>query len=538
MRNLSLAQSVVAHCIEAGSLHAVVSPGSRNTPVVLALHEAAKAKRLTIHVVLDERSAAFLALGLCRASFSPVILSCTSGSAGAHYLPALAEARELGLPLVAITADRPVELQGRGAPQTMPQETLFGDLVRTSVTLEPGQPLPNLMKQAQGPQRGPVHYNLRFRKPLWGDFEWPEWPECAPDVPERTAPSSAFRRAVAGARRGLIVVGPRERSPDGRGETALIRFAEQAGWPVLSEPASDVCSPLVPFGAEAFLRREQPPGEPDLILRVGRSPTAGPTSKFLKRWGAGKTWLIEPSGRLLDGECIDPFVEECSVEAALEGLSTAPAEPGWLEAWLEAGRLARASFEAGSPDTLWAGTVVRAVWSALSSSDDLHVASSMAIRNLCSFAELGQEGPCVSANRGLNGIDGTIACAVGQARCSSRPMTVMLGDLAFLHDQASLALVGAANLRIVVLDNGGGAIFEHLPIAGQTEVFERYFLTPQDADIGAIARAHGLAVDRIGKVSELESALEKPGPRVLHVVMDRGQDFAMHQAYWSAVRGE
>ena len=334
------------------------------------------------------------------------------------------------------------------------------------------------------------------------------------------------------------MVGPRERSPDGRAETALIRLAEQAGWPVLSEPTSGVCSSLVPFGAEAFLRRQQPPGEPDLILRVGRSPTSGPTSKFLARSGAGKTWLIEPSGRLLDGECIDPFVEECSVEAALEGLSTAPAEPGWLEAWLEAGRLARASFEAGSLDTLWAGTVVRAVWSALSSLDDLHVASSMAIRNLCSFAELGQEGPCVSANRGLNGIDGTIACAVGQARCSGRPTTVMLGDLAFLHDQASLALVGAAKLRIVVLDNGGGAIFEHLPIAGQAEVFRRYFLTPQDADIGAIARAHGLAVDRIGTVTELESALEKPGPRVLHVVIDRGQDFAMHQAYWSSVRGE
>ena len=275
-----------------------------------------------------------------------------------------------------------------------------------------------------------------------------------------------------------------------------------------------------------------------MAVCLGGTSSSRPLEELLRRT---PSIAINPSGRHWNPWGSVTWTVNASLSSLVARLAEHPPldkDPGWKPSWLESDRRAREVLSAFCSDGLWEGSIAHHLVNALPAGTLFRIASSMPIRDVDSFSVDSGRTLRVSSNRGVNGIDGTIACAVGQARCSGRPTTVMLGDLAFLHDQASLALVGAAKLRIVVLDNGGGAIFEHLPIAGQAEVFRRYFLTPQDADIGAIARAHGLAVDRIGTVTELESALEKPGPRVLHVVIDRGQDFAMHQAYWSSVRGE
>lgn len=550
--NWAFAQRLVHVILKTGARHAVLSPGSRNTPVVLALVAAAEQENLQLHNVLDERQAGFLALGLARISRAPVVLSCTSGTAGSHYWPAIAEANQLGLPLIALTADRPVELQGRGAPQTMDQVGLFGRHVRSSDSLEPtvdllsGERLErsvwNVVRHSLG-NAGPVHLNLRFRKPLWAPGLEPanlSWsPTAAQEQPIAESDFTEAFAAVAGAERGVVLAGPREVSSDGLAEAAVLAFARRAGWPVLAEPASGLQGPEVVFGAEAFLREtdEFATFRPDCILRIGRSPTAKSVSQWMASVLEGNTILVEPSGCLLDGERLNPLVVNTTLEWAFSRLQSKTQSVGWLASWRTAETRTLACLNTIRAEVLWAGSVVPAVWESMGPNDDLHVASSMAIRDLGSFARLSGGGPRVSANRGTNGIDGTIACAVGQAVASGRQTTVLLGDLALLHDQAALGLIGQSLVRVIVFDNGGGGIFEHLPIAENTTVFETHFLTPHSADIPAIARAHGLKVQTVHALSELEAELAAFKPGLIHLRVNRAGDFARHQAYWQAVHG-
>ena len=252
--------------------------------MVLALVAQAKRGAIRLHSVLDERQAGFVGLGLARASHAPVILSCTSGTAGTHYLPAISEASQLGLPLVAITADRPDELQGRGAPQTLDQVGLYGRHVRAAVSWSPdggsleGDGLERATWQlaciARGRRSGPIHINLRFRKPLWSPQSAAEsgpWSATEQVDPEEDGVElAALQAAVRGAQRGLILAGPRERSLDGQGESALLDFAARSGWPVVAEPASGLEGESLIDGAEAFLRTAVSRVElfPDFILRV------------------------------------------------------------------------------------------------------------------------------------------------------------------------------------------------------------------------------------------------------------------------------
>ena len=551
-RNWAFAQRLVHVLLNAGACHAVLSPGSRNTPVVLALVAAADKGHLQLHNVLDERQAGFLALGLARVSKAPVVLSCTSGTAGSHYWPAIAEANQLGLPLIALTADRPVELQGRGAPQTMDQVGLFGRHVRASASLEPSlellegerleRRLWTVVSHTLG-NAGPVHLNLRFRKPLWApDLEPANLSWCPTAVQELPIAESDFAEAfaaVAGAERGVVLAGPREVSADGLAESAVLAFARQAGWPVLAEPASGLQGPEVVFGAEAFLREtdELATFRPDCILRIGRSPTAKSISQWMASVLEGNTILVEPSGCLLDGERLNPLVVNTTLEWAFSRLQTKTQAVGWLESWQRAEARTLTCLNDATAEVLWAGSVIPALWDSMGRNDDFHVASSMAIRDVGSFARLSGGGPRVSANRGTNGIDGTIACAVGQAIASGRQTTVLLGDLALLHDQAALGLIGKSLVRVIVFDNGGGGIFQHLPIAENTAVFEAHFLTPHSADIPAIARAHGLKVQTVSALSELKAELAAFKPGLIHLRVNRAGDFARHQAFWQAVHG-
>lgn len=551
--NATLAARTVRFLMNQGCAHAVLSPGSRNTPVVLALLDEAARGALQLHTVLDERQAGFLALGLARESKSPVLLSCTSGTAGAHYFPAIAEANQLGIPLVVLTADRPDEMQGRGAPQTMDQLALYGGHVRAHLNLSPdGDTLQQRKLESRleawiapvsGERSGPVHLNLRFRKPLWREGLLPTAGDVALSSPDVTTGHDGSQvleslyAAVSGAERGVIVAGPRERSVDGVAEQAVLRFARDNQWPIIAEPASGLHGPELSFGMDAALRDPAwaEALRPDCILRIGRSPTAQSVSNWLKSNGGEITWLVEPSGCLLDAEQIYPSVIDSPIESVFSSLASTPLDEAWGRRFAAVSQVVEEVLGVSGGDALWGGSIVPVLWSALGGGDDLHVASSMAIRDLGSFGRSGMHSPRVSANRGTNGIDGTIACAVGQARASRRPMTVLLGDLAFLHDQAALGLIGQDLVRVIVVDNGGGGIFQHLPIAAHAEVFERYFFTPHEADIPAIARAHGRRCTSVSTVAEFKECLGVFQPDVLHLSVDRDGDYARHYAFWDAV---
>ncbi len=549
----------------------MLSPGARNTPLVMAFH--ALRDRVQLHSVLDERSAAFVGLGLARASGSPVALSCTSGTAGAHWLPAIIEASESGLPLVAITADRPTELHDCGAPQTLDQARFFGAHVRAFYDL--GEPAPEVtprwlariaaqaMDAATGASPGPVHLNVRFRKPLWepglGSVVHldgsPATPRVVRSVPRlASAEMDALAQELSDVERGVIVCGVR----DGAGvlaeeafAPAVARLSRQLGWPVVAEPGSQVRfgphdrESLVE-GVDALLRNPDVAAafQPERVLRFGCSPVSSALSGWLTRQAPDRVIAVNATGAWLDAERVldrlivaEP-VDFCdSLADRLPGRSSQ-----WLQDWKDLSGRVGPVVERATRKPGWAGHVVRSLVEGLPEGALLHVASSMAVRDLDSFGPPTNKRIFVSCNRGANGLDGTLSTALGQALAWAQgPVAVLLGDLAFLHDAGALRTLKSVpvSMPIVVVDNGGGGIFEYLPMEA-SEAFGPWFLTPQDADIPALAKAAGLPCVTCPQGEGLVDALSAmgSGPQVFYVPVDRALDRARHEQFWSDVAAE
>ncbi|MDP6942773.1 MAG: 2-succinyl-5-enolpyruvyl-6-hydroxy-3-cyclohexene-1-carboxylic-acid synthase [Myxococcota bacterium] len=575
--NLDWAGALIDVLVAGGARHAVVSPGSRNTPVVLALHRLARQGRVTLHDVLDERSAGFFGLGLARMTGQPVLLSCTSGSAGAHYLPAIVEASHARLPLIALTADRPPELQGVGAPQTTPQADFFAGHVRFRA--DPGPPdegtaLEEMtalgtraLDEAMGARPGPVHLNLPFRKPLWDD----ETHGASQPVPTRARrPSPALSpgdleglvaRTMA-ATRGVIVCGPGDlgdvghRRADGSRalQQSVGRLADALGWPVLIDGASSLrAAPEIPGAitvADTLSRAEGLAGAlaPDLVLRVGPIPTSTPLRRWLAHHGAGRTVLLDAAGERQDPDHLDAEVIAADPAVTLAALAErVGAEPcraptTWRSAWVAAAEaVSRGQSPMLEEGPLWAGSTARILAETLPPGGLLHVASSLAVRALDSFGGAMAADTLVTANRGVNGIDGTLATAFGQATLHAGPTAVLLGDLAFLHDVGSLATLGAHADRgpmvVLVLDNSGGGIFDHLPISEHPTAYEPHFVTPPRADVARLGEAlarHFVSATAPADLREtLGIAFSRPGLTVIHVPFTREQDLQQHRRLWA-----
>ncbi len=565
--NARWAHTLVDSLAAGGMAHVVISPGSRNTPLVLACDNHST---IQTHVVLDERAAGFVALGIARTSTTPVGLVCTSGSAGAHYLPALIEARYSRIPLVVMTADRPRELQYSGSPQTIDQLQLFGNNVLASFSLTAPTPdasprwLAGVGAQAvdaaTSSPAGPVHLNVPFREPLWEADVGPIGDALRPATIERqpTGPATEWVAALASqlrhSERGVIVCGPwtsTEESEDA--SVAIGALGAALGWPVLADPASGVRygrhnTDVVLSGYDAFLRSEVVAAKlrPDFVLQFGQVPT----SKILTQWLSGATStrrvLVDPDGWWHDpGYRADRLVVAARgalCRALLAEVPAAPASSRWLTLWqgIEASTWAAIDGKLGA--TLWEGQVARTLLDTLPEGSALHVASSMPIRDLDGFTPTLDRRLRVLANRGANGIDGTVATAAGESLAwRDGPTAVLLGDLALLHDVSGLiAAIGlGVRMTLVVVDNGGGGIFNHLPIADNEHVFERYFLTPQRTDIGALCRAAGARVTRVDDTALLGPAigadLEMDGVGVVHVIIDRTTNMETHRAAWAAV---
>ncbi len=526
--------TLVDQWIRLGVGHAVVAPGSRSTPMALALAERSE---LRVHVVHDERSAAFVALGLGLDGI-PALLLCTSGTAAANFFPAVVEAGLSEVPMIVLTADRPEELRGVGAPQTIDQVDLYGRHVVWS--RDPGVPdhaerslWRELADDAMAHARsGPVQLNLAFREPLLGT------PGPLPDAIERPPVASPPRRldlvpAGLDRERGVILVGGRS-GVDPADVAALHRAT---GWPIIADPLSAMRHLTgVVTTADSLLRHEAFADAhlPDVIVRIGR-PAA---SKVLAQWSAravaNGASLVQVGGPGV----IDPdhnVAAVCSIDSVL-GVSVTPL-PAWAASWADAERVADEAIGTALAEfaELTEPAVARLVADHLPEGIELVVSSSMPVRDLEWFGGVLAR---AHANRGANGIDGVVSTALGRA-LTGTPSAVLLGDLAFVHDSNALIALAArhADLRIVVVDNDGGGIFSFLPQASTLdgERFEQLFGTPLAVDIVALATSYGLESRTVQAVDELVEQLAVPGPWVCCVPSDRQHNVEVHAALHAAV---
>jgi 2-succinyl-5-enolpyruvyl-6-hydroxy-3-cyclohexene-1-carboxylate synthase len=531
--------TLVDEWLALGVRHAVVAPGSRSTPMAIAL---ADRDEMHVHVVHDERSAAFVALGL-GLDGGPALLLCTSGTAAANFYPAVVEAGLSEIPMIVLTADRPEELRGVGAPQTIDQIDLYGRHVVWS--RDPGVPVDaerSLWRELaldawSHASRGPVQLNLAFREPLLGDTgDLPPRSGVEPRPSGPGAPSGRRFETVPAieSSRGLIVVGGRS----GVDADAVSALAERTGWPIVADPLSGMRHlPGAISTADAILRNGRFAGDhlPDVIVRIGR-PAA---SKVLAQWTARATaagaTLLQVGGPGL----IDPDHNVAAIVTIddLLAASTSNAGGDWADTWSSADRIAdRVIVDTLSRfDELTEPGVARTLAEAIDGSADLVVASSMPVRDLEWF---GGSRARAYANRGANGIDGVLATALGRA-LGGRTTFVLLGDLAFVHDSNALTMLQArdADLRIVVVDNDGGGIFSFLPQATALpeDRFEQLFGTPLGVDVVALATSYGLEARTVQAVDELVEQLAQPGPWVCCVPTDRHHNVEVHAALHDAV---
>jgi len=543
--------------VRGGVTDVVVSPGSRSTPMALAVTIQ---PRLRVHVHHDERSAGFLALGIGLATGHPAVVLTTSGTAAVELHPAVVEAHHARVPLIAVTADRPPELLDVGAPQTIDQIHLYGRSVRWEAA--PGVPDDasrpawrrlgaRSVSEAREPVPGPVHLNLAFRDPLVGVVG--SLPPSLPAGTGRvTVPASVGVGADAAiglsdlfsGRRGVIVAGAGAGDPG-----ALDDLARALGWPLLADPRSGARRPArtTVAAADAILRHAQPAGplRPEVVLRIGDPPASKVLAGWLASTGAPQV-LLHRHGAWIDPDHAVSRVVAADPTATCRSLITAaaPAHPGWLATWAEHEEMAQGAIDrvlAGHEEATEPG-VARALVAAVPDGTTLVVSSSMPVRDV-EWYGAPRRRLAVMANRGANGIDGVTSTAVGVALGSAGPTVALVGDVAFLHDtNGLLGLAGrGVDLTLVVVDNDGGGIFSFLPqrrTVGERR-FEQLFGTPHGVDLGALAAVHGLPVDRPSKAGEVGPAVTEAvaagGARLVLVRTDRDANVAVHEELEAAV---
>jgi 2-succinyl-5-enolpyruvyl-6-hydroxy-3-cyclohexene-1-carboxylate synthase len=563
--SLACATALVDGLVAGGATHASLSPGSRSTPLALAL---ARDARVQVHVHLDERSSGFFALGITKVKPGPVIVATTSGTAAAELLPAVVEASQSRMPLVLLTADRPPRLRGTGANQTIVQPGLFDGYVRASIDL----PVPSTEGQEAwwrqatrdaleamfGDPPGPAHLNCPFEEPLTPSeevampgasderFAWPPRPEAAlnPDEGERLA------ELVSGAR-GAVVVGG---WPGNMGGEARF-WAEILGWPVLAEPTSTGRRPGASLSAgQALIESAWVGGRrPEVAIQFGATPTSRATQTFV---ASAETVVVADRFHLdPDPEhvaswrlAVDPDalssalgrhpVMQQGIGIALTGEHTRdeieqlwrgridPAPDDWREAWRAADRVARIAIDDAMDgwDEPFEPRVARDVAAWTPDGGFLFVGNSTPVRDL-DLAMAPRDGIRVLANRGASGIDGLVSTALGVVAADRGPTVALLGDLSFLHD-AGAVLWGAPRvfpLTIVVVNNHGGHVFSLLPQRTLPE-HQELFVTPQAVDIGRLCGAAGAGHERVERASDLSPALDRAagagGLNVVEVIVD------------------
>ena len=552
-RTYAPVEALVDELVRCGMRHAVTCPGSRNAPIALTL---AGAEGLEAVSVIDERAAGFLALGMAKASGRPVAVTCTSGTAAANLLPAVVEAHEARVPLVVLTADRPPELREVGAGQAIDQLKLYGSAAKWFVevgTHEPSRATAvhhralgcRAYWTACGGRPGPVHLNFPLREPLAPVAEhldaavWEGRPQGRPWTELREAPPAAGEEGlrtlaarIASVERGAIVCGPVAEEV----ARPVARLASAAGWPVLAEPASGVrCGghdrARVVAHYDVLLRVEEfvAAHAPELVLRVGDMPTSKPLRELM---AACDQVLIDPHAVWNEPTRTAGLILRASPARACEALADlvgAGHEGAWARSWAEADAFVSPAL-AGAPDP-FEPKVAAALEGLVPEGGVMWVSSSMPIRDVEAYLPSSPKHIRVLSNRGANGIDGVVASAAGAALATGAPTFLLIGELALLHDLGGLLAARRADARLTVvcLNNGGGGIFDFLPVAEHADRgrYERHVATPSDIDLAAVAALAGMEHRMAATPAELSDAAATPG--LVEVRTDRADNVRLHR---------
>ena len=548
-----------------GVRQAVISPGSRSTPLTIAF---ARHPGFESVPVLDERSAAFFALGLAKPRRRPVVLLCTSGTAGANYFPAVIEAQESGVPLLVLTADRPPEMRECHSGQTIDQQKLFGSHVNfyhecaVPVASLPmlrylRQTMMHAVNRTLAPGAGPVHLNCPFRDPL------PPLPDGSARALRKILSREEFFAAVKpahvvldalvqtdfpAAKRGLIVVGPIDGGLPPGDVVILAGLAKDLGWPVLAEGLSGLRGDATYFPNllthyDAIVRSAKAGRrlKPEAVLCIG----GWPTSKALRGWleqFAPEVWMLAPGNENLDALHLSTRHVQCGLGAFAGSVIGAPRKLGtyarlWRQAENAAARRVRQGLNRAHPR--FEGVAVTVLARHLPALTSVYVANSMPVRDVEYFWPANDRAHRIHFNRGANGIDGTLSTALGLAHGSRQPAALLTGDLALLHDTNGFLSVPkfTGSLTIVLINNDGGGIFEHLPVVQFNPPFEEFFATPQGVDFKKLCATYGVAHVKVRDwkhLAGLASRLPKRGIRVLEVTTDRKRDAAFRKALFLA----
>lgn len=495
-----VARLVVETLLGAGVREAVLAPGSRSGPVALALAAADRQGLLRLHVRIDEREAAYLALGMAKMSGRAVPVVTTSGTAVANLHPAMLEAWHTGLEVIAVTADRPGRLRGTGANQTTDQRELLTPVTRVDAVAD--------LRFGHG---APTHLNVEFDQPLITEVDWAFEPEARVML----EPSGPVPTVVSPGRRTVVVAG--DGAADGAG-SGIADLAERAGWPILAEPSSGLRSaPTAVATGRLLLALDRLGGSVERVISLGHATISRPVTELLNRQGIEVLHLGDAQTFPgVPGPAVT-FVGDIVVS----GDRTETDSP-WVDAWLEADR----TLTAALPDDPVL-EVARQVWRAAGPDGLLVLGPSQILRDVDLMADVRESGPTTLANRGLAGIDGVLSTAVGAALVGKGPAVAFMGDLTFLHGSNGL-LIGAEeplpDLTVVVLNDDGGSIFASLEqgAAAYSRDFERVYATPTGARIEDLCRGMGIA-HRDVTVDGLAAALHdrRPGLEVIEVRVSR-----------------
>jgi 2-succinyl-5-enolpyruvyl-6-hydroxy-3-cyclohexene-1-carboxylate synthase len=607
----TLLRAFVDELARCGMRAACTSPGSRGAPLVLSL---ARERRVRCYSHIDERCAGFFALGLAKASGLPVAVACTSGTAAAELLGAAVEAREARVPLLLLTADRPPELRENGAGQAIDQLKLFGGAAKWFFEVGVHEAGPRQLRwmrtlacraywTALEGSPGAVHLNFPLREPLVGEEPLPEDTsgrgDGAPYVRRRPpaagvsnadagtrldiapGPADAYlRELVAGADRGVLVAGREERHDDLGAAAAA--FARAAGWPLLADPLSGARRGEAAIAHyDALLRDDRFAActQPDLVLRVGDLPVSKPLRGWLARLDGVRQLALDPEGAWQDPDSV--LADSLALEPASalrrlrdwlasEDGPRARADADWLASWRGADERAARAILGVLGDELSEPAVAAELGVLLPAHATLFVASSMPVRDIETFWPVHADPPRVLCNRGANGIDGTVSSAFGAAAHGPDPVVLLIGDVALAYDIGGLLAASRLGLRltIVLLDNGGGGIFDFLPVANASiarapdaaagqprapdrlsetragaDIYTRHIATPTGLDFAHAATLYGLAYERADTLAALRGALERAlapdaGSTLVHVQSERASNVELHRRVWRAVSAE
>ncbi|MFS0592493.1 2-succinyl-5-enolpyruvyl-6-hydroxy-3-cyclohexene-1-carboxylic-acid synthase [Cytobacillus horneckiae] len=560
--------SFISELVNNGIEDVVVSPGSRSTPMAMVMAEHPE---LRIHIHVDERSAAFFALGMAKASSRPVAILCTSGTAAANYYPAIVEAFYSRVPLIVLTADRPHELRDVGAPQAIDQLHLYGKHVKWFIEMAPPEDSEGVIRYvrtacaraaatAKQSPAGPVHMNFPFREPLIPDLNHPELFSLSNrkdgyitvEPAQYSLQEDHYKELAAelgSYEKGMIICGPIEE--DGFTE-AVISLAESLNYPILADPLSQLRSGQhrkehVIDAYDSLLKNETAKQQlkPDVIIRFGAMPVSKPLLLFLKSHPEVRQIVIDGGGGFRDPALLSTdmiYCQETLFCKKVASYTSKSEQASYLNLWREINTLTKEQLRAVLHiEELNEGKIFAQLAELLPEGATVFVGNSMPIRDLDTFFHVNNKSITVMANRGANGIDGTVSTALGAAMFS-QPLYLIVGDLTFFHDLNGLIASKLYHIpiHIIVINNNGGGIFSFLPQAEHPKNFELLFGTPLNINFEHSVKMFGGKYEKITDWVHFSSALlnETDTFQVLELVTKRDKNVQEHRDLWDAVSRE